>query len=297
MLRALRRGAGRHTLRRLGRIRGLLPELLGAVAVAAAAFALPPASAHEFWAESVPARPQRSDQVRVRLLVGEYFSGERAGFTLQHAQSVRLHSAPGVELDLSKRLPKEDPIPELLLPPLAPGTHLLSYDSYPSVITLAPDKFNAYLHEEGLDHVIRQREAQGQSDASGRERYRRNVKHLIRVGMASDGTYGKRTGQRLEIVPGSDPFLSSRSKPLDFVLQFDGKALPGALVKAMHKTSGQVTIMRARTNDAGRVRLTLPFNGTWMVSAVHMIRATDTSEADWDSYWANLTFHLPGAGR
>ncbi len=51
--------------------------------------------------------------------------------------------------------------------------------------------------------------------------------------------------------------------------------------------------MAARTDVHGRVRLPLGGAGVWMVKAVHMIPAPPGSGADWESFWASLTFALP----
>lgn len=52
-------------------------------------------------------------------------------------------------------------------------------------------------------------------------------------------------------------------------------------------------MIRAHSTAQGMVRFTLPYDGAWMISAVHMIPATDSAEVDWDSFWGNLTFELP----
>jgi hypothetical protein len=52
----------------------------------------------------------------------------------------------------------------------------------------------------------------------------------------------------------------------------------------------------ARSDKDGRVRLRLPHAGMWMVKAVHMIPAPAGTQADWQSFWASLTFDLPAAG-
>jgi hypothetical protein len=49
----------------------------------------------------------------------------------------------------------------------------------------------------------------------------------------------------------------------------------------------------ARTDAQGRVRLPLGGSGVWLVKAVHMIAAPAGSGADWESFWASLTFALP----
>jgi hypothetical protein len=52
-------------------------------------------------------------------------------------------------------------------------------------------------------------------------------------------------------------------------------------------------LIKARTDAAGVVAISLPYAGEWMVSVVRMIPATGAPNADWDSYWGNLTFLLP----
>jgi len=94
-------------------------------------------------------------------------------------------------------------------------------------------------------------------------------------------------------LPLADPHRKAAGERLGFQLLFDGKPLPGVLVKAWHRLEDQTLTIRARTNGEGRVNFALPHAGAWMVGAVHMIPAENTTEADWDSFWSNLTFSLP----
>ena len=43
----------------------------------------------------------------------------------------------------------------------------------------------------------------------------------------------------------------------------------------------------------GARAFTLPRAGAWLIKAVHMIRAPSDAGADWESFWASLTFALP----
>jgi hypothetical protein len=250
-----------------------------------------PLSAHEFWMMAKPFSPAVGAVTVLTLNVGEYFSGDLIPFAGSQAAALQLYSKAAPR-DLREQLPPETALPELPLSFTVPGTYLVAFDSNPTQIILSADKFHAYLHDEGLDAVIRQREEAGTADTPGRERYRRHVKTLLRVGGKSDGTYAALTGQRLEIVPSVDPLAKSAGDTLRFTLFFDSKPLPNALVKAWHKRDGQTVIIRARTGADGKVRFTLPFAGTWMISVVHMIAVTDSPDFDWDSFWGNLTFEL-----
>ena len=79
-----------------------------------------------------------------------------------------------------------------------------------------------------------------------------------------------------------------------FRLLFDGKPLVNRLVKAWYKHDGQTLLIRTHSDSGGQVAFNFPYAGPWMLSVVHMLPATETADADWDSFWGNLTFDLPG---
>jgi len=96
-------------------------------------------------------------------------------------------------------------------------------------------------------------------------------------------------------VPLTDPLKAAAPATLRFRLLFDNKPLAQALVKAWHKEGGELVTARARSDAGGMLSLTLPHAGPWMLSVVHMIPVSGVPGLDWDSYWGNLTFALPGA--
>lgn len=250
------------------------------------------AAAHEFWLRPSPFALAPGDVTTLTMYVGEYFNGEQVAFSPNHAASIRVH-AGGAQIDLRSQLRVNAAQPVLQLAFPNTGTQVIAFDSAPSLITLPADKFHAYLHDEGLDAIIRQREQDGSATMPGRERYRRNAKTLVQVG-SPDGNYATRTGQKLEILPLADPLQAAPGDTLGFRLVFDDKPLVGALLKAWHRQDGQTLTIRARTDAEGKVRLTLPYPGPWMISTVHMVPVRDGGEADWDSCWGNLTFEIAG---
>lgn len=250
------------------------------------------AVAHEFWIAASPFDPQVDAATALTLNVGEYYVGDRVGVTSSHAQSVRVLSRGSVQ-DVGALVPTGSMMPELTLSFARAGAHVVAYESYPSQIVLPADKFHAYLHDEGLDAIVRQREAAGTAATPGRERFRRSAKTLLRVGDATDDTSMRSTGQRIEITPLSDPLAAHAGDMLRFVLSFEGRPHAGVLVKAWHRLGRQTTVIRTVTDPQGRFAFALPFNGVWMLNAVHMVPATGSPEVDWDSYWGSLTFDLP----
>lgn len=257
--------------------------------------------AHEFWFTPVASPQSVGDTVNLRLEVGEFFTGEAAGFSVPSTRTLRHYRAGQPSQDLRPFLPADAPEAEVALALDTPGTHLLAYDSTPQLITLEADKFHAYLRDEGLDFVKTQREKAGIANEPARERYRRHIKTLIEVGpvpqavQALDLTYALHAGQRLELMPARNPLALAPGDDLPITISFDNQPLAGALVKAWHKHNGQLVMIRATTSAKGEVTFNLPYAGDWMVSVVHMTPAVDGNEegVDWDSFWGNLTFHLP----
>jgi uncharacterized GH25 family protein len=254
----------------------------------------PSVQAHEFWFVPVRSPQHVGDLVPLRLEVGEFFEGDPAGLSISRTAQMR-HFTASVQTDLKPFLSPDEPEAEVLFSLDRLGTHVIAYDSEPLQITLSADRFHAYLHDEGLDFIKSKREENSTALLPGRERYRRNVKTLFVVGAANskDRTFGISTGQRLELVPAQNPAAMRPGDALALSVTFDGNPLGGALVKAWHKHNGQLLIIRTQTSAMGRVTINLPFPGEWMLSVVHMVAATDSTDIDWESYWGNLSFYLP----
>ena len=252
------------------------------------------ALAHEFWIETSPSAPAVGASVQMTLRVGERLRGELVGFTSSHAASLRVLSA-GKNQDLGARVPTGSMLPALQFSFAKPGSYVLAYESHPSQVVLPAEKFHAYLEDEGLGWVIRQREAAGTAASPGRERFRRSAKALLKVGGKSDSASTRSAGQRLDLTPLEDPLARTTANTLRFMLRFDGQPRPGVLVKAWHKEGEEITMLRTTTDAQGRFEFALPVAGSWMLSAVHMVATTDSSQVDWDSFWSSLSFELPAS--
>ena len=264
-------------------------------------FLVIPVQAHEFWLTPVTAPLVAGDSAPMTLRVGEYFEGDIVGFSAPQTLTLRRYSAAG-STDLRALLPSAAAVPALLVRMPTPGTHMVIFNNQPSIISLPAGTFNAYLHEEGLDFIKAQREAAGNAEKAGRERYRRFVKTLIRIKPATDAipsattkpdtTHATVTGQRLEILPMTDPLTLAPGDVLRVRVEFDGKPLAGALLKAWHKRGGQTLTIRAKTAADGSASFDLPYAGPWMISGVHMVPVMGVKDVDWDSMWSNLSFNL-----
>lgn len=241
--------------------------------------------AHDFWIEPGHWAPRVGEALSLRLRVGEDFQGEAVLRRTPRIERFVVfgpdgeHAVSGVE----------GGDPAGLIRPAVAGLHVVGYQSRPTPIALAADKFEAYLVEEGLEHVRELRAASGESLKPGREIYSRCAKSLIVVGEQHGTAFDRVLGLPLELITEGDTGSPASGAQLPVRLLYGGVPLPGALVVALHRETA--TLRQARRTDAqGRVAIDLPHSGAWLIKAVHMVRATPGSGADWESLWASLTF-------
>ena len=242
--------------------------------------------AHECWLQPSTFFPDAGGKARLTIQVGMEFKGEPRPFNPARVAALRHFSAAGAE-DWTPQVTAELEFPATFT---ATGTHVVAYDSKPSFIELDAEKFDEYLREEGLDHVMAERAKAGESKRPGRERYQRCIKSILQAGGKSDSTYAIVTGQRLELMPVNDPAAVRPGGTLRLKVLFAGQPLADAKLRAWHRQGDKLTTLDARSSADGEVTFTLPAAGEWMISIVHMARVTGDAAADWESHWGNLTF-------
>jgi uncharacterized GH25 family protein len=248
------------------------------------------AMAHEFWLSPSTWFVQIGQRVRVQLCVGEGFHCE----PWEAGPSRVVQFASLLKKTRTDRLPalQKSGLDSLWLTFEQPGTHLVTLMTNGKFIELEADKFDAYLQEDGLEHIREMRRNMGLNNKSGREMYRREAATLIQVGNTPTTVFFKKTGFDLQILPEKNPLLADANADLTFQIKFKGKKLAGALVRHWHKKSdGEAIVQFQKTDKQGRVRFRLNA-GEQMVSVVHMLPYPVPAEADWQSVWGNLTFNL-----
>lgn len=253
---------------------------------------LPTASrAHDYWLEPETFTPAIRKPVALHLHVGDGFISESER-NYQRKVTLRFqHVFASGSSDLAG---EEDRKPQARLVLDMPGTHVVRLDRDSRLIRLEAKKFNDYLKEEGLEGILAERKRLGESDRAGRERYWRCLKLVLRAGGKGDDTATKTLGQKLEILPLSDPTSLKTKESLRVRILFDGKPLAGAQVARHHRgKNDKITTRTARTSDKGEAAFLLDEGGVYLVRLVHMRRATKDENADWESFWGALTFAVP----
>src|SRR5204863_10162680 len=149
-----------------------------------------------------------------------------------------------------------------------------------------------YVKDEGLDAVAALRARRGQTNAAAHEIFSRCAKSLVRSGAPTKMQGDRSLGFTLELVAERNPYAMAAGQDLPVRLTYESRPLPGALVIAMNRSvpSDKLT---GRSDKDGRVTFRLSRSGMWLVKAVHMIPARTDAHADWESFWASLTFELP----
>lgn len=251
------------------------------VFIAACFSVFPPVLAHDFWIEPSAYTPVAGELVQLKLKVGEHLGGE----TLPRNEA-------GIESFAAFRGAKESPVlgidgsdPAGLVRPGTEGGLVIAYRSLRSPLAQEPERFAAFLDLEGLPRV-----------KPGREVFSRCAKSLLAVGGHGDPSFLQPVGLTLELVPESDPYALAPGAPFTVRLLYEGRPLAGALVMALDVADAGAP-QKVRSDKDGRVRFTLARPGAWLIKAVHMVPAPRGTGADWESFWASLTFAVSASGQ
>jgi hypothetical protein len=257
--------------------------------VAFASLTAAPALAHEYWL--VPSRWQAAagDTLVVGARVGTGFRGQARPYAARRA--VRFTLIGDRTLDLAPAAAEGALDWASFVIPDERGA-LIAYQSNFATITLPAGEFDDYLRTEGLNGPLTARSALGAGAGPGRERYARCPKTWIAGARTDTSRVLRPTGLPLEIVPLADP-AAARALPVRVLWR--GRPLAGTLVRAWnhspaaaHDSVGPVA--ESVTDASGEARLVLVAAGEWLIATVHMVPCPEPKEADWESWWASLSF-------
>lgn len=258
---------------------------LGAVLVLTASG---PLSAHDFWIEPRTFTVDTGALVGLHLMVGQQMLGDALA-----------REDAGVDRFIVRRGDDERPIPGRdggepagILRVTGPGLMIVGYQSRPHAVELPKATFDSYLGEEGLDAVQAILAGMKNRPQVAREQYARCAKSLLSSGAPAASERDRALGLTLELVADRNPYSSAPGQSLPVTLLWKGKPQPGALVVAVNRDDPNVRLS-ARSDAHGRVSFRLPRGGMWLIKSVHMIAAAPGTSADWESFWASLTFALP----
>lgn len=245
------------------------------------------ASAHEFWIRPSTFEASPGDLGKFFLMHGHHFEGEFVPRNEPYVKRFEIFDTDG-----SQKVMGRHGQPTNIARLRSVGTSVVAYESEEVLSELGPERFAAYLEEQGLDHIAQQREAMGETDQPGIEMYARCPKALVRVGGEGLGLEDRVVGLPLEIV--LDPLESATAgQHVRVRVLYLGEPLADARVVAVSQqaaSEGTSAAQIVRTDADGYAQIDLDRAGPWMITCLHMFRTDDREDADWKSFWASLTF-------
>lgn len=254
------------------------------------------ALAHEFWFMPNRFFFSPGQTANLRFKVGENFEGDNWSGNKDRIQQLIHYTPVGGKTDISDKLSqaKGDSV-QLVLQ--EHGTHMVIFNSNNSFISLEPSKFNEYLAEDGLNAVAAYRKQHNEENKKSTEHYQRSIKTILQVGELRSNQCTQPTTLPLDIIPENNPYhrpsgnsdvQASRER---FKVLFKGRPAGNVLVRCWSKLDHNTRTFTdtARTDSKGMVSFPKT-NGYTMISCVYMEHTPNDKEAEWQSYWASVSF-------
>ena len=257
------------------------------------------AAAHDFWVQPREYWLAPGVVTPITLQVGHGPYRQRSPIPLYRITRFSAVSPRGVSLELSDRLHPGDALDDGSLVLTDPGTYVVVLETDNRAQSHLPaSRFNDYLQVEGLTPALEERRRLHQTDADGSEIYSRHAKALIQVGAHADNVISTRPlGLPLEIVPEVNPYADPKPAVLPVHVLYQGRPLPGALIKLTELEHDEAPFETHRTDSAGHATFALPREGTWLLNVIWTKPLPKTAETDFETVFSSLSFGFPVSAR
>lgn len=265
------------------------------------------AAAHDSWLVAGANTAHAGETIRLAVVTAEVFPvSEHAAepkrikeWAVVHAGDRREVSSFAIEgMELAARFEMDQR-----------GMHVIAVALRPRYIEIESADFDAYLEDEHAEAALAARRANNEQEKPGRELYTKLAKTFVEVADDSkDTTYRQPVGHPLEIIPLSNPCRWNVGDEVLVRVLRNGQPAAGLRVSCGHEGLPPHTyVQNVITDDDGVARIRLSQPGLWFVRT-HTINAIErpgsaaevsasTAEgasADWESFWASITFRVAG---
>lgn len=257
-----------------------------------AALIAAPALAHDFWIQPLQFRFASPQPVAMAIFVGHGSARGRWGGTAANVVQFRSFGPAGV-IDHTARLRLGAPGLDALVPVTRAGAYVFAMQTISIYSQLPFLRFNEYVTAEGITPIARTRAAQRRERAEGRELYSRRAKAIVQVGPIDAVAAARVTrpvGLSLEIVPARHPMMLGADRILVTQVLFDGRPLPGALVKITDLARDAEPAATGRTRYDGKVAFRLKRASEWQMNVVWAVPLTGNPRADFSTTFSSLSF-------
>jgi len=250
------------------------------------------ANAHDFWLQANNYHSVTAPvTVPVKFLVGHGDEVDAWSLNWDRIVALRTYSDGGYRDQLRGIVPNNALTRGIAGVSLkTEGTHILGFESYHSVSTLAAGKFNSYAEKEGLALVLSERKRLGQENREGKEVYSRKAKTLLQVGDNYTDNVTKPIGHMLEIVPLRNPYAQSETDMLPVQVLFRGLPLENALIDFASLAGDANNEQAKRTDKNGETSFKLVREGNWKINVIWSVPNMGSNDTEFETYFSSLTF-------
>lgn len=265
------------------RAAAILVLLAGASSVAAHDFWIQPRA---YWSSPRAVNP-------LALLVGHGPLRQRSPIPSSRIVRLAAVAPDGKSIDFRASLLKRQDGLEGRIQLETPGTYVLVLETDAAAQSHLPaSRFNDYVKAEGLTPAIALRDRTHQTGADGSENYSRCAKSIIQVGPpgGSQTFVSRPIGLPLEIVPEQSPYASPQPTSLPVRIYYEGRLLPGALVKLTDLEHDEAPFETHETDAAGRAVFMMPKAGSWLLNVVWTKPLAADRETDFETVFSSLSF-------
>lgn len=182
-----------------------------------------------------------------------------------------------------------------------PGLYVVGVAMQASFIELSAEDFTEYLEDEKATAALAAYR-RGPGDQPGREFYAKFAKTFVEVaGGASQKTFNQPIGHKLEIIPLSNPCTWKDGDNVKVRVLKHGQPAAGLRISSGHEGLDKHTyVEHAVTDIDGAARFKLTRGGLWFfrTHTIHTLQQQplyappDAPKADWESFWASITFRV-----
>lgn len=256
------------------------------------------AIAHEFWIQPSKIIFDAGQLLSVQLMHGERFNGhvvpinEPQIHRYEFIESVSSAEKESTEMNTTEVRYQHMSETGYLRPSSA---GVIVYESKHYTSTLSAERFNAYLKEEKLDHILQERIDRDESQTPGNEIYARYAKSILHPEGSSTSTYQTDhvVGLPLEIVIESvRPGDAENEATVHAQLLFQESPIQGLRVVAVD-SDDPTTLLELESDADGRIEFACKDQATMMLTTLHMARLNDQNDQQdiqWESFWSSTVF-------
>ena len=185
--------------------------------------------------------------------------------------------------------------PALDVPAPVAGLVVVVHETTSSLVTYKDwAKFQKFADHKDFPDIAARHRTNGFPEPPFKERYTRHAKALIAAG---DGVGQDRAlGLKTEFIALTNPYADGFDGTMRVQVTLDGQIRADAQVEVFDRgLDGEVTISLFRTDADGIASIPVTPGHTYLFDAVSIAPISEAGvEAVWDTYWAALTFAVPG---